>query len=143
MLYNSFRVTIMFTAAIGVLHMIAMGSYVYILFPIAIIIWGIYSFFDENDKEYLRRNGIDADEVPWFFPDYTDYGAVRSKSPSRSYSHKSHNRYSYNGSVNVDEQYSRYMPKKDVYNTEYEALKNKCKRNFKITIAEKDNGEEL
>ena len=50
MLYTSFRATVMVAAILGLLHMIAEGSFIYIFFPIVIIIWAIYTFFDENDR---------------------------------------------------------------------------------------------
>ena len=136
MLYSSFRVIVVICAILGLLHMIAEGSFIYILFPIAIVVWGLYSFFDENDKEYLRRNGIDPDEISWFFPDYNDYGAVRD-------SYSSPNRRSYpartNNSYNTNAQYSRYAPQgqypyKTYYNQDYKGFVSKCKRNFKITV---------
>lgn len=137
MLYTSFRATVMIAAIFGLLHMIAEGSFIYMFFPIAIIIWAIYTFFDENDREYLRRNGIDPDEISWFFPDYEDYGAVRDK-------HSTMNRKSsstYNGSMSANAQYSRYAPQypfggyKGYSDPVYKVLKDKCKRNFKITIS--------
>ena len=149
MLYGSFRAAVLAAAILGLLHMIAEGSFIYIFFPIAIIIWAFYSFFDENDREYLRRNGIDPDEISWFFPDYSDYGVVRDTRPSsnnaysnnvRSYPSRT-NSYGYNGSVSYNNQYSRYAPQsRYAYsNPVYKGLKDKCKRNFKITVS---NGEE-
>jgi hypothetical protein len=135
----------MVAAILGLLHMIAEGSFVYMFFPIAIIIWAVYTFFDENDREYLRINGIDPDEISWFFPDYSDYGAVRDKHSTmnrtsgdyrRSYSARTNNS-SYNGNMGANTQYTRYAPQNTYYgysNPVYKALKDKCKRNFKITV---------
>ena len=78
MLYTSFRATVMAAAILGLLHMITEGSFIYMFFPIAIIIWAVYTFFDENDREYLRRNGINPEAISWSFNDYSDYGAVRN-----------------------------------------------------------------
>lgn len=159
MLYTSFRVTVMIAAILGLLHMIAEGSFVYVFFPIAIIIWAVYTLFDENDKEYLRRNGIDPDEISWFFPDYADYGAVRDSHNSMNRtsggygkSHQSRiNGSTYNGSMSADAQYSRYAPQypfggyKGYSDPVYKVLKDKCKRNFKITISKEkitENGKE-
>lgn len=151
MLYTSFRATVMIAAILGLLHMITEGSFIYMFFPIVIIIWAIYSFFDENDREYLRRNGINPDEISWFFPEYSDYGAVRDNHSTmnrtsgdyrRSYPARTNNS-SHNGSMSADAQYARYAPQVSYYgykgysNPVYKALKNKCKRNFKITIADK------
>ena len=144
MLYTSFRVTVMTSAILGLFHMIAAGSYIYILFPIAIIIWAVYTFFDENDREYLRRNGIDPDEISWFFPEYSDYGAIRDSHSSmnrtssnyrRSYPARTNTGYNNGASINDD--YSRYAPQypyRTYSNPVYKRLKDKCKRNFKITV---------
>lgn len=152
MLYTSFRATVMVAAILGLLHMIAEGSFIYIFFPIVIIIWAIYTFFDENDREYLRRNGIDPDEISWFFPEYSDYGAVRNNHSTmnrtsgdyrRSYPARTNNS-SYNGSMSADVQYARYAPQGSYYgyreysNPVYKALKDKCKRNFKITVSKEE-----
>ena len=122
---------------------------IYIFFPVAIIIWAVYTLFDENDREYLIRNGIDPDEISWFFPDYADYGAVRDSHNSmnrtssdyrRSYQYRT-NSSTYNGGMSADAQYSRYAPQypfggyKGYSDPVYKVLKDKCKRNFKITIS--------
>ena len=144
MLYTSFRATVMIAAILGLLHMIAEGSFVYVFFPIAIIIWAVYTFFDENDREYLIRNGIDPDEISWFFPNYSDYGAVRDNyntTNRRTYPARTNN--SHSGSYNANTQYSRYAPQgnypyRTYYNPEYKGFGGKCKRNFKITVFKKD-----
>jgi hypothetical protein len=152
MLYNSFRITITIAAILGLLHMIAECSFIYIFFPIAIVIWAVYSFFDENDREYLRRNGIDPDEISWFFPEYSDYGAVRDSHSTMNKTsgdyRRGYNNPSYHGSMSADEQYANYWPKNPYYtsygtysNPIYKKLKDKCKRNFKITIANKNVAE--
>ena len=146
MLYSSFRILLMFPSFLATLDMIAKGNYEYIFFPIVIMIWATYSFFDEDDREYLRRNGIDADEISWFFPDYNDYGAVRDKHKPLNQNSSSHNR-TYPPRKTTDN--SRYAPATAYseydgysyygytsgYSNPYKKLKDKCKRNFKITIA--------
>lgn len=146
MLYSSFRILLMFPSFLAILNMIATEKYEYIFFPIVILIWAIYSFFDENDKEYLRRNGIDADEISWFFPDYNDYGAVRDNHKPLNQNSSSHTR-TYPARKTTDN--SRYAPTTAYsdyydydyygytsgYSNPYKKLKDKCKRNFKITIA--------
>ena len=147
MLYNTFKVTLVIAAALGLLHMISEEHYVYIFFPIAIIIGVVFTFFDSNDREYLRRNGIDPDEISWFFPDYSDYGAVRGGSYPLNETSSSHQR-TYPARTNnswdnsADAQYARYGPHnqygygyRGYSNPEYKKLKDKCKRNFKITIS--------
>ena len=146
MLYSSFRILLMFPSFLAILNMIATNKYEYIFFPIVILIWAIYSFFDENDREYLRRNGIDADEISWFFPDYNDYGAVRDNHKPLNQNSSSHTR-TYPARKTTDN--SRYAPTTAYsdyydydyygytsgYSNPYKKLKDKCKRNFKITIA--------
>ena len=132
----------MFPSFLAILNMIATDKYEYIFFPIVILIWAIYSFFDEDDREYLRRNGIDADEISWFFPDYNDYGAVRDNHKQLNQNSSSHNR-TYPAIKTIDN--SRYAPTTAYneydygytswYSNPYKKLKDKCKRNFKITIA--------
>ena len=137
MLYTSFRATIIVAAILGILHMIAEGSFIYIFFPIAIIIWAAYSFFDEDDREYLRRNGIDPDSISWFFPEYADYGAVKDYHKPMNQTSRD-KRKTYPARVN---DYERYAPQTTYttygvnYNQVYKVLRGKCKRNFKITIS--------
>jgi hypothetical protein len=143
----------MFPSLLAILNMVATNKYEYIFFPIVILVWIIYSFFDEDDREYLRRNGIDADEISWFFPDYNDYGAVRDNYKPLKQNSSSHiktyparkatdnSRYApkttYNGYYDYD-----YYGYASGYSNTYKKLKDKCKRNFKITIAKNidDNG---
>lgn len=137
MLYSSFRILLMFPSFFAILNMIATDKYEYIFFPIVILIWAIYSFFDEDDREYLRRNGIDADEISWFFPNYNDYGAVRDNHKPLNQNSSSYNR-TYPPRKTTDnsryDDYS-YYGYTSGYSNPYKKLKDKCKRNFKITIA--------
>lgn len=76
MLYLSFRITLMFTSAMGILVMVAKENYDYLFFPIVMLIWVFYTFFDEDDKEFRRRNGeyhtigggiFDYDDETWMY----------------------------------------------------------------------------
>lgn len=119
MLYDSFRVMMMICASVGIIHMIGTDSYIYIFFPIIILIWGIYSLFDENDKEYLRRNGF-------FYED--DYFSTTN---GNNHHHRTTTYQGYTGrgySQSPTYHYSAYESKK------YEHIAKKCNRNFKITI---------
>lgn len=58
-------------AFMALLCMIDNGDWQYIILPIGILIWGIFKFFDENDRKYLEGMGIDPDEFNAFFPDDT------------------------------------------------------------------------
>ena len=129
MLYSSFRAMVMCAAVMGLMHMIAEESYIYIFFPIAIIIWAVYSFFDEDDREYLRRNGIDPDEISWFFPEYSDYGVNAYNSSSNN---SNHVRYQPKNNTTYR---NGYYERQDFNSLDYKGFKDKCKRNFKIEIS--------
>lgn len=118
MLYNTFRFSLMGAAILGAFHMIANESYVYMFFPLAILFWVVYSFFEEDDKEYLRRNGYEWNDF-WLFPDYYEDGSTHTRT--------------YNEHQGLTQQNDSYKPKATANHT-YAALKNKCKRNFKISI---------
>ena len=130
MLYRSFRVIMMITSIMGIINMLTQSSYEYIFFPLTIIVWGIFSFFDEEDKEHLRRNGIDPDEVSWFFPEYTDYGYNqkhhRRAEPARRNTYEP-TTYTPYAQSNINYTYN---------NPTYKKLVSKCKRNFKITVSD-------
>lgn len=79
MLYSTFRIIIMFAACMGTLHMVMTSSFIYIFFPISIIIWGVFSFFDENDKEYIRRNECHQNSSPSLFSKYQPKSYYDSK----------------------------------------------------------------
>ena len=138
MLYNSFRGIMMFTAIVGIFHMIVCSSYVYIFFPIIILIWGLFSFFDEDDREFLRRHGIDPDEVSWFFPEYTDYGYEtkhhRRTAPARSSYAPKQNNWLYDEQTYTPYAQS-YVTTPNTYGQEHKKILPKCKRNFKISVS--------
>ena len=133
MLYSSFRTALVIAAIMGIIDMLVYENYKYIFFPLAIIIWAIYVAFDKNDREYLRRNGYDPDEVSWFFPEYSYYDDLcnNNSSHQRTYPARKDN--------------SIYAPKTTYYNnyisSQYNGMKNKCKRNFKITVEANENNE--
>ena len=144
MLYNSFKVIMMFCSIMGILFMWSKEEYTYIIFPTAILIGGIFSFFDPEDKEYLRRNGINPDDA--WFPDYgyDMYGGYNSSNTYYNHNYnktiKSHNK----SNEDFYSDYSRYMPKTSDdfgFNSKraYKTLLPKCKRNFKITIETKND----
>lgn len=151
MLYGTFRTIMMFCGFMGIIYMIDQEDFKFIIFPIALLIWGWFSFFDPEDREYLRRNGIDPDDFSVFFPDYGYYadgtykpsnhhinvGTNRDKtswstSHNRQYNNDTNNNYDYN--------YERYAPHQTTYYSgqQYKGLSKKCKRNFKITVETND-----
>lgn len=117
MLYDCFRVTVMVASVIGIIHMFAMGEFTYIYYPIVAIIWGSFSFFDENDREHIRRNGYDYD-YDYSNPTYYD-----------------NSRYTPRSDYNTSYGSTRYTPYTSYKSRQYDGIVKKCKRNFNITIA--------
>ena len=72
MTYLFFRTMMIFMSVMGFITMMTLDDYKYVLFPIAMFVWAIFSFFDEDDKEYMRRNNISPNRN-WLFPDDEDY----------------------------------------------------------------------
>ena len=57
MLYRFYLFSMMFTSIMGILYMIYINSFMFIFFPIAILIGGLYYFFkDYDDNRYEVRN---------------------------------------------------------------------------------------
>lgn len=119
MLYDAFRFSVMIASVLGIIHMIAVDSYIYIYFPIVIEFWGIYSFVDAREKEDIRRNGGSAHSSSWFGTWYDDYEIAQNKTHHRTI--------------------SSYSTRTTTKNNDYKTISKKCKRNFKITIGE-ENG---
>lgn len=144
MLYNNFIVCMMTCAFIALLRMIDNQDWEYIILPIGILIWGIFKFFDEDDREWLRRRGIDPDDFSWFFSDdFDDNGRYPINVNQTRGNTITWDRVEdgYNPS-NSD--HTRYMPNSSTYRTHvgwqnpaYKGIVKKCKRNFKITISDK------
>ena len=93
-------------------------------FPIAIIVWVLYSIFDEEDREYLRRNGIDPDSISWLYTEYDDY-----RTPS--YANRNVNTYNYQATQTWQTQ------QRNQYSEQYKKISKKCQRNFKVNLASK------
>lgn len=155
MLYNNFIACIMTVAFFAMIHMVVSEQWAYIILPIGILIWGIFKFFDENDRKYLEGMGIDPDEFNAFFPDYYDnYSYNRThrnvkypinndvanaqkntivwNSPTDDIRRKN-TVNTYSGGFNR----SDFFPQRRRNNPQYKGMVDKCKRNFKITVEEK------
>ena len=116
----------LFMGFMGLLHMLIMENYTYIMFPTAILIWALYSIFDENDKEYLKRNGIDPNKFSWLFPeDEYVYGYYDNE----PYSNRGG--YTYSGGIKRHNHSSHNITYSD---PEYKKIVKRCKKGFKITI---------
>lgn len=103
-----------FCGAMGLICMISQNTFTFVILPIIIIIWGLFSFFEPNDKEYLRRNGTIDDEYLSLFSDGGYYN--NAKCPT-----------SYIGGNR----------------SQYNEISKKCKRNFKISIGEEEKLETI
>lgn len=135
MLYNSFRVTFTLASLLAVINMIGSEEYKYIYFPLIAIVWSVFSFFEDNDKEYRRRNGIDSFSIFSWTDDYYGY-------PNGYYNNSNTHNRSYDNSRYAPTTYNRgsYTYKDPSYKT----IAKKCNRNFKITVVKEDeepNGE--
>lgn len=140
MLYNNFIVCMMTCAFFALLNMIDNQEWQYIILPIGILIWGIFKFFDADDREYLRRLGIDPDEFNAFFPDDYD-GKYRITNHTTQAYNKREDDFNTN-LYNQQENHTRYQPTVQTFNRStwqnpaYKGIVKKCKRNFKITLNE-------
>ena len=150
MLYGTFRAIMMFCGSMGIIYMIDQNDYTFIIFPIASLIWGWFSFFDPEDREYLRRNGINPDEFSAFFPDYGYYAdgsynpsshhiSVGSNHHKNSWGINNNTQYNHSSNNGYNYDYERYAPHQTTYCSEYndrqyKGMSKKCKRSFKITV---------
>ena len=157
MLYNNFIVCMMVCSLMSLLCMLDSGDYKYIILPIGILIWGIFKFFDDDDREYLRRNGINPDEFNAFFPDYYDTNYYNHShhsthsSSSNGYT-KNENTITWDSPSDVRREspstYGGFSSGSDSYysrrryqNPTYKSIVSKCKRNFKITVDKEEKDE--
>jgi len=154
MLYNNFIVCIMTCAVFALLHMMVNYNYTYIILPIGILIWGVFKFFDADDRKYLESMGINPDEFNAFFPEwseglsYSDYGTYRDIKSSSPKVNEKKNTITWDSptdhirkenpstATNAFGNFARggfYNPRS--YNdSRYKAIAKKCKRNFNISI---------
>ena len=137
-------------AFFALINMIDNQEWHYIILPIGIFIWGIFKFFDENDREYLRRRGIDPDDYDMFFSDFYDddtYGLNNHHNHNNhvryqpsSYPRREGNTISWDGTRD----YSTYQTQSiggRWQNPAYNGMVKKCKRNFKITVNKKNEND--
>lgn len=153
MLYNNFIVCIMTCAVFALLHMMVNYNYTYIILPIGILIWGVFKFFDADDRKYLESMGINPDEFNAFFPEWSEgtyptYGTYRDiKSSSAKVDNKKNTitwdsptdhirKENQTTATNAFSKFARggfYNPR-PYSDPRYKGLVNKCKRNFNISI---------
>ena len=130
MLYLFFRGIMIFLSVMGFVSMAATEDYKYIIFPICVFIWALYTFFNEEDKEYRRRHGTTSG-MSWFDDDYGYYGdeGYYGRTPHTSY------RSSYNNS-------SSYTPQRTCSNPAYKKIVKRCKKSVNITIEKLNKNKE-
>lgn len=143
MLYNNFIVCMMSCALLALFNMIETQNWEYVILPIGILIWGVFKFFDEDDREYLRREGIDPDKYNAFFPDLSDDWRDNHTRTYQTTPRRSGNTITWDGQDrNATFDSNLYGDKvKTWQNPVYKGMVKKCKRNFKITISEKNKNE--
>ena len=151
MLYNHFIVCMMTCALFALINMIDNQDWQYIILPIGIIVWGIFKFFDENDREFLRRLGIDPDEFDIFSQDYGGkYPISRNSSPKRNgntitWGDTREDDFDSNLFGGHTSDHTRYQPTygsgSTYQNPQYKGMVKKCKRNFKIKLSEEKKDE--
>ena len=117
MTYLFFRAMMIFMSVMGFITMMTLDDYKYVLFPIAMFVWAIFSFFDEDDKEYMRRNNINPNSHSWFFPEHDDYEYYDSG--QRQY--PSHTR-------------TTRITKSKTPDPEYKKIVKRCRKSVKVTI---------
>lgn len=135
-------------AFLGGITMIDNQEWQYIILPIGILIWGCYIFFKENDDSYLRSRGIDPENYNPLFGEY--YTDTHNKNDRFNKTHVSGNTISWDNVFDEGGDYSsyhtsdytRYQPKtiRPWSNPSYKGIVKKCKRNFKISITQEENG---
>ena len=121
MTYLFFRAMMIFMSVMGFITMMTLDDYKYVLFPIAMFVWAIFSFFDEDDKEYMRRNNINPNSHSWFFPEDEEYCEYEYYDSGNRQYPQSHHRTTHLTRVNVP-------------NPEYKKIVKRCRKNFKVTI---------
>lgn len=138
-LYNNFIVCMMCCAFFALLNMIDEQEWQYIVLPIGILIWGFFKFFDENDREYLIREGYDPDTFNgWLSEDSNRYSTT-------SYQGRSNYTLPADNATRTTWQNSQPAVSRQGGATtvtwvnrgteqDYKHLVSKCRRNFNIAI---------
>lgn len=144
MLYNSFRVLMVICSFMGIFYMIDKEDFTYIIFPISIIIGNIYYLFELEDKEYMRRHGIEYDDWSLFYTD--DYYPNEHHRSHTTTHHSSttkqttYNNNRFGGNNNNGYPYTRTT---SIYtDPSYKVLSTRCKRNFTISVDKGEDEEE-
>ena len=133
MLYSFFRIIFGIADCFAVCYMFTNGDYEYAFFLITILLWCAYSFFREDDNEYLIREGIDPEEISWYFPQMTYEEAIRNRSKQ--------NYIASDGNINYTQNNRHYSKRKTntatttLVNDSNASNKLKNKVSIKITVA--------
>lgn len=134
MLYKAFTIMMMLCALVGGCVMLYNSEYTFLIFPIAILIGGIYYFFEEDDKEYLKANGIDVGEFYWLDPN-----SYSSDDPFQYDTFGTSNRKSVGGYPSYHQvattDHTSYMPPTQRKNDAvYKVISAKCKTNVNVSV---------
>lgn len=115
-LFESFKLSVLFYAGMCLIDMINSGSYDYVLLPICIAVWGLYGYFKTIDDDILSRRGIDPENYSIFADmagDYDDIyytGSTTYRPPVRFNTNTQYNRtYSAVTSKKEDEEIKRQV----------------------------------
>ena len=120
MTYLFFRAMMIFMSVMGLITMMTLDDYKYVLFPIAMFVWSIFSFFDEDDKEYMRRNNINPNSHSWFFPEDEGY---------YNYEYYDSGQRQYHSNTRTT-----HVTRVTTPDPEYKKIVKRCRKNFKVTI---------
>lgn len=126
MLYNLFKLVMMISSFVGFFIMLDRGHNDYVVFPIALFTWGMYSLLKSTEGFFN------------FDDEYKSY--PYDKVPNDVYSsYRQYNGYNDGHVIRMNqnddnEDWWRKARGGSYNNISYNGMSKKCKRNFKITI---------
>lgn len=111
----------------GFVTMLVEDNTKYILFPLSLAVFVLYTFFEDDDKEYRRRFGLDQKKGSWLFPEDNGYDYYGDGS---YYDGRNHNSsYSSSRSNNRNKvTVTRYS------DPVYKKIVKRCRKSVNITI---------
>lgn len=130
MLYNTFKFIMLVSSMMCIFTMIDKSEWTYIFFPSACIVWVLYSWFRENDKEFLSRHGLNPDGN-YIFPDDSYYTTVYGGTFRHNGIFEANTGYTSRTYTSHD----RYMPRRmrrEERSKEYQTIVPRIKRSVKI-----------
>lgn len=132
MLYNTFKFIMLVSSMMCILAMIDKCEWDYIFFPSACMIWVLYSWFRENDKEFLRMHGLDPNGS-YLFPDDSYFSSIYGEN---TFKHRGIFTYDPNENTTfVGSNHERYMPRRtrrEQRTKDYQVIVPRIKRSVRI-----------